>query len=229
MSDSRQRDYLRGVLALDPGSEAELILRRRREFLEPSDVIMAESVEDPSDDVDLRTRMRNRLNDLRRDFWNISDEQLAQRLPALQRVEHAETVAAAARLQQVAEHRQSLHRLYAEPGVQPAFVRALAEILIAPQAEANRLREREHRAMRPDQNKQYETAWRAAQTTARVIRSRYPQVFSLEEAWLTELIEYNPIKETENETANVIYGLMMLAGIGLTLYTSVRLVIWIFS
>ena len=229
MSETLQRDYLRQILALDPGTEAEAILGRRREFLEPSDVIMAESVEDESDDVDLRTRMRNRLNELRRDFWSISDDELAQRLPALQGVEHAETVAAAARLQQVAEHRQSLHRLHAEPGVQSAFVKALAEILIAPQAEANRLREREHRAMRPDQNKQYETAWRAAQSTARLIRSRYPTLFKLEEAWLNELLEYNPIEETENETANVIYGLMVLAGIGLTLYISVRLVIWIFS
>ena len=229
MHASHETTYLQEVLALDPRTDAEAILRRRREFLQPPEVVLAELTEEDSADGDLRTRLLQRLGAVRQAFWRLDADELAERLSSLQRAAHAEIATAADRLRQVAAQREAILRLSTDPVLHPAFVKALREILIAPAAEANRLREREHRHMRPEQNEHYRSAWSAVQGTARVIRSRYPHVFALEEAWLTELIEYNPVEETADESANVRFGLAVLVGFVVTLAAIVGIVDWIFS
>lgn len=229
MNEAYQQDYLQKVLALDPRSMAEVILRQRREFLQLGDVFVAEFADDVGDDIDLRTRMLQRLNEVRREFWILDAKQLTLQLSCLQSVDHVETRTAAARLQQVAVHRDSIRTLLTEPNVHPSFAKALARILVASPAEANRLREAEHRWMRPEQNARFEVARRAVQGTAHFIQANYPGVFELEEAWLTELLDYDPREELVNESGNVLLGLLMLAGAGLTLFTVVGIVAWIFS
>lgn len=229
MTDDRDREYLQEVLALDPRSEAGTVLQKRREFLQPSDVVLARLSDGEHDAGDLRMRMLFRLANLRRKFWQLDGDDLERELSSLQNVAHAETVTAATRLQRVAAQRDDIRRLLADPAAHPALIQSLLEILIAPAVEANRLREYEHRCMRPEQNPQYESARRAVQGTAQVIRANYPEVYKLEEAWLIELIEYDPREETEDESANTVFGFVMLAGGGMTLFLLVAIVSWIFS
>ena len=234
MNDSRESAYLQHVLALDPQSESEAILQRRRDFLQPADVVVAELAHDDLGGGelpggDLRTQMLHRLNGVRREFWSLPPELLERELSSLLSVAHPETTAAARRLRQVAGQRETIDRLLKEPSVHPAFVRSLAAVLVAPPAEANRLREREHRWMRPEQNPQFDTSRRAIQGTANFVRVNYPQVFLLEEAWLTELLEYNPVEETEDESGNTLFGFLMLAGLGATLFIIVAIIGLIFK
>jgi len=234
VSETRQRDYLRQVLALDPRSEAEVIMRWRREFLQPTDVLTAELAdEDPDNrqaaEQSFQTRILKQLGDLRQDFWTLDDDQLVGRLSTLRAVPHLETAAATKRLQQVSSQRAAIRELQADPAVHPAFVTALATILVAPQAEANRLRDRELSWMRPEQNEHYEASRRAIQGTVSVIQSRYPQLFNLEEGWLTEVLEYDPTDETENEPAASLFGFLILFGFGVTVYVLIKCVLWIFS
>jgi hypothetical protein len=228
MSDALAVRYLQNVLTLGPNDDAETIVRRRREYVHSTDVFVADLADDGAEQVDLGTVFMRQLLAIRRDFWTLQDVDLAGRLSALRNVNHVATATAATRLGQVAAQRDAIRQLPAQPGVHPAFVRSFAEVLIAPASDANQLREREHRFMRPEQNPNYEVSRRAIQGTAHLIRQHHPALFALEEAWLTELLEYNPIEETEHESANQVLGCAMLIGLGLTLLAILGIIGWIF-
>ena len=227
MNETLQRDYLQQVLVLDARSQAEEILRRRREFLQSEDVIVAALSGDDDDAADLRTRLLERLYEVRRDFWRIDVRELSWRLNALRSVSQAETAAAATRLQQVAAHHDAFRQLLAAPNLNQSFVQALAAILVASASEANRLREREHSRMRPERSPDFRAALLAIQGTVRFIQLNHPDVFEMEETWLTELLEYDPNQEVDGHVS--LFGLLMLAGCGLTLLTNIVIVVWVFS
>ena len=229
MNDARGLAYLQEVLALDPAESAAELLSRRREFLQPEEVVQAEFADGAEGTTDFRTRLLLQLAALRRDFWLFRPAELKRRIEALESANHPEIAPAAARLAQVAAQRDSLFQLRAVPAAHPAFVLAFSQILIAPNAEANRLREREQAAMRPEQNPQYEGARHAIQVTARMVAQYYPALFELEEGWLTELIEYNPVEETRDSNTNALLGLSLLVLVGGTLFTIVILLMWVFS
>lgn len=198
MTESRDTLYLREVLALDPVAEAARILRLRHNYRERSTAVVAESI---LADEDLRTRSVRILNTARRDFWTLSEEALAHQLAIVQNAGPPETVAAATRLGRVAAERASLAQLRSTPEAHPAFVEKLSQVLLSPISEANQLREREKRWMQPSANPNYRAARSSIQSTVRVIRSRFPRLFMLEEAWLTELLEYDPDEEVEDKQA----------------------------
>jgi hypothetical protein len=227
MVESRETLYLRQVLALVPHDEAEAILRLRRDFLEPSDLVVAHVIDD--DDIDARSRMLRLLADVRLDFWTMPAEQLQRQLTALQRAGNAETAAAAARLQHVAAERPALLKLRADPHVHPAFIETLTRVFLSPAADANRLREREQRWMRPSTNTNYKRARHTIQATVRVIRASYPGVFALEEAWLSELLEYNPEEEVESEGRQQLFGCLLMVLVMLALFAMYAIVRGIFS
>ncbi|MEQ8785232.1 MAG: hypothetical protein RIC55_03000 [Pirellulaceae bacterium] len=229
MSESGREAYLQHVLSLDARTEPEAALQMRREHLQPAGVIQAELAEGDDDDAAPRARMLVRLQNVRRDFWRLGDETLSRELAALQNAAHVDVATAAARLRQAADQRQAVKDLTAEAAAHPVFMKALTEILVAPASEANRLREREHRCMRPEQNEHYETARRGVQDTARLIRNKYPGVFALEEAWLSELLQYNPLDETEDEAGYMQVGLAAGGLFVLIVFVVIGIVAWIFS
>jgi hypothetical protein len=96
-------------------------------------------------------------------------------------------------------------------------------------SEANRLREHEQRWMRPSTNEHYRGARNAIQSTVRVIRASYPGVYALEDAWLTEILEYNPEEEVENETTSAFLGCSFLLFVALMFYAMFLVVRWIFG
>jgi hypothetical protein len=223
MSETREAVYLRQVLALDPQSDAAEMLRLRRDYLQPSDVVMAHIIDD--DDVDLRLRMLRLLADVRLEFWTMPADHLLRQLAALTSSGHAETAAAATRLLQIAQQRASLIKLRSDTRAHRAFVDTLTQVLLSTASEANRQREREQRWMRPSTNANYKRARYAIQATVRVIQANYPEVFALEEAWLSELLEYNPEAEVESEGAQQAFGLLVFLLLGvmiLLMYTVVR-------
>lgn len=228
MDEAAIATYLREVLALDPRDDAEQILAIRHSFLRPDGVVSAVLADDSEPD-DVRSRLLARLNAIRRDFWQLSDAELAQRLTALQQVSQPEIVAAAARLQQVAQLRGDLRALAADRETHPTFVRALGQILIAPAAEANSLREHEQSWMRPEQNPEFLTARYVIFRTLQRMRDQYPRLFALEEAWLTELLQFDPIEETENHAALTVAGLAIIVSALVALVACVILVARIFA
>jgi hypothetical protein len=229
MSDSRGRAFLQKALALDPTESAPELLAARREFLHPDEVVQAEFAGGTLGTSDFRTRQLLQLATVRRNFWTFHAWELKRRLEDLQAANHPEIAPAVARLTQVATQRETLFQLHKVPAAHPAFVLALSQILIAPAAEANRLRERELSYMRPEQNPQYEGARQAVQVTARMIAQYYPALFELEEGWLTEILEYNPKEETRDSDSNAILGLSVLAlGAG-TVVAFIMILMWVFS
>ena len=225
--DSRASRYLQNVLALDPQDNAAGMLQLRRDFLEPAEIVMAETADD--DGKTFRTRMQRRVNELRRHFWRLENEDLHRRLEMLERAATPETAIAAARLKEVARQRDDLRKLRVHHWSDDRFVDILMKILIAPPVEANRLREREYRWMRtPVDSGRYESARLAIQGTTRLIRAQYPAIFELEETWLTEILEYNPVDEQKNETSDTVLGCGVLLGIALVIFTIYQIVTWIF-
>jgi hypothetical protein len=229
MNDARQAAYLEQVLSLDPRTEAAEALRLRREFLQPTDVFQAELAGGEDDGAASRSHAADRLRRVRRAFWKLGDEELFRELDFLQSAPHVELATAADRLRRVATQREAIRRLSGESAAHPVFMKSFTNILVAPMAEANRLREWEHRCMRPEQNEHYESAQTGVQETARLIRRKYPDVFALEEAWLTELLEYNPLDETEDETAQGQLGLLVAGLFVFTVFIVIGIVAWIFS
>jgi hypothetical protein len=227
MSESREAAYLRQVLALDPNDDAVAMLRLRRDFLQPSDIVVAHVIDD--DDVDLRLRMLRILADVRLEFWTMPGDQLLRQLAALTSSGHAETAAAASRLQQVAVQRAALIKLRSDDRAHRAFVDTLTQVLLSTASEANRLREREQRWMRPSTNPNYNRARYAIQAAVRVIHANYPEVFALEEAWLSELLEYNPEAEVESQGMQQAFGIAVLALVVGTLLIMFAIVAWIFG
>lgn len=218
MNDSREHSYLQQVLRLDPRSDAAAILRSRRDFLEHVEPSIAEAACDESDEQDLREQMLDRFQAVRRDFWTLSADELARQLSILQKAPFADIRFVTIRLQQVALQREKVDCLLREPTLPPVFLKAFATILIAPAAEAIRLRESLLGQMRPEQNPQYEIARNAIQGSVRFIQEQYPEVFQLEEAWLLELLQFNPKEEAEHRRSNFLVGIAEFVGITLRLF-----------
>lgn len=227
MVDDPRTAYLRRVLSLDPRDAADDIIAARNAFLRPDAVIVAATVHEDTLS-DRRDWLHTRLASIRRDFWQLSEEHLTQQLTWLLQSGQPEIVAPAARLGQVAQHRAAIAALIADPYAHPTFVKAFSQILVSSAAEANRLREREHGWMRPEQNLQYQAAKTSIQHTIQRIRQQHPQLFAIEEAWLSEMLQFNPSEETENHFAMAVLGAGMLLSVGFTILAMIALVLWIF-
>ena len=231
MNDDASLAYLRQVLAFDPRTEAAAIVRTRANFLSlrESGIVVAESAENEGRAPSLQERMRQQLNELRDNFWQLPEAELLERLESVRRVGHAETASVAGRLIEVARLRPALRELRNHYGIEPAFVNTFVAILLAPAGEANRLREREHGWLRPTQNKHYQHARHKVQNSIRIIHARFPKLYQLEHSWLTELLEYNPyleVKESNSRVAmNAFGGVLFLVWIFLTF----KIVVWVFS
>ena len=228
MASAETREYLRTVLSLDVDVSADTIIRRRAEFLQGEPALLeAEAAGD--DDCELETIFRRRLRQLRGEFWNLPTEKLNQQLEQLQQVKHPPTVTAARHLARVAPHREALARLNSQPKANHVFLDALKRVLIAPAAEASAVREKQLGWMRPEQNAYHARARLAIQQTIKIIRRESPEVFELEANWLTELAQFNPVEEKENDLADQVVGVgLLVMAIG-TIYVIYCIVLWIFS
>lgn len=228
MSDARMLNYLRECLSLDPRSEAAAILAVRRGYLAPQEPLEAQLADD-GEPTDPRTQALEHLQSLRQRFWSAPVGELQRRLEALAKVPFADVATAAARLREVVAQRETLRQLQHDPRIHPAFMKALAEIVIAAPTKANRLREQQLRWMRPEQNPGFQSALTAMRNTAQLLQHSYPAVFALEEGWLTEILTYDPIEETLNVSAYNLLGLGMVVIAVVALVGTVQIVVWIFS
>lgn len=228
MSDATASDYLARQFELDPLQDAALMLQRRRWRLDEGAVLLAEVVDQQREPVDDRTRLRQQLNKLRRDFWTLPAEELTHQLHTIRQAGFAETATAAAHLARVVKQRDAVRQIQTDQRLHPSFAQALARIVTAPAAEANQLREREHRWMRPEQNASWHKAQLAIQRSVRLIRTHYPGVYALEDAWFGELLQYNPAEEKDNDAVDSLVGLLMMFEFGLTIYLIYFIITWIF-
>jgi hypothetical protein len=211
MIDTRTQDYLQQVLNLDAHEDAKAILRLRQSYLAGNDWIEAEI----ADDVDPRVHALVQLNKVRERFWHLSPDELTKHLTLLARSTFPDVASAATRLVHVAQQREALRSLAQHPQAHPQFLKALAAILLASPAEANRLRERELNWMRPEHNPSFVAAMHSVQGTVHAIRAQFPSVFALESSWFTEILEYSPHDEVQNDGSLSLFGicvLMMFAG-----------------
>jgi hypothetical protein len=228
MSDPAGAAYLREVLDLDADDSAAEIIRRRSQFLrgEPS-ILEAEAATEVQ--CDLETLLRRRLRTLRQQFWTLPAEDLSRQLDQLQQVKHPATATAARHLARVVPHREALALLRWHPEANQKFIEAFQRVLVAPAAEASAVREQQLCWMRPEQNPSYAHAQVAIHTTVRMIQRDSAELFALESGWLTELLQFNPTEEQENESANQAVGCgVLLMAVG-TLALIQQMVRWIFS
>jgi hypothetical protein len=227
MTVERATRYLGQVLELEPAQAAEEMLRLRREYLLPDGVVLAE-LNGGSDD-DFRIQLLKRLQSIRSNFWRLDPGELTRQLDSLHNVQVPEIALAARRLRQVAGQIGALRQLRSDPGASGTFVRALTEVLIAPSAIANQIRDREQGWMRPEQNVHHAAARQAIAGTIHHIRSHYPGVYALEETWLNELATYNPEDEAIPEASNILFGIAFIGFAIVTIVSTVGIVKWIFS
>ncbi len=229
MADPLATSYLKEVLQLDPALDAKRIIARRRMFLDSSDVVVAAAVGSDGNDSDFRATMTARLNALRAEFWSLDDETLSRRLSQLRQVALPDIAASAARLEQVAALRPQVMRMRPGPALHPHFLDTFKRVLIAPPAEAAQLREAEYRFLCPDLNPDYVWAIQHVRKSVRWIRLNFPQVFQLEEAWLTELLEYRVVDEEELSVSKIFLLTFLVAASVATIGLNIAMLQWIFS
>lgn len=232
------RRYLLHQFDCDPTSETDWIFIRRQDFLargnqveaDEADAGVVEAEMDDDDGLSLppRTALRLQLNELRQYFWQMPIDQLQARLAGLQSCKLADISMAAARLQRVAEHRESLLRLPTDPGIHRSFSQSFLEIVIAPIGEAQVLKDQLHRWMRAEQNPHYEEARRHIQWSVHNLHEQFSNVFALEQQWLQELKEFDPVEETLGQGMRIFCGACILVLLLITVVGCVLALKWIF-
>lgn len=206
-SKSSELAYLREMFGHELANDAGQLLVRRRTFLNP-DLVIATSNEVA--DAEDRSQQLAKLQMLRQQFWQLDESQLMGQLQQLSQVPHAEIVVESRRLLAVAQTRPLLAQLPGDPFVDTRFARILVGILLAPASEASRLRARDFSWMRPELNPHYQKAAQQMKLGASMIQQRYPAIFALEDAWLMEILEYNPVTETNDNASDSVFVLIFL-------------------
>ena len=213
LADSQQRAFLNLMLDVNPFDEAGRILNQCTVFshCDPEDV-MVEVVAGRTGDPYATAQFQ--LKYLRRRFWEMSAEQRLREIQSLETSSFADVRAQGKRLKIVASHLDQLRSLERERYMNAKFFAEFRRVLICGPAEANRIREAQLRYMSPVNNHGYMNATKAIQSSANLIKSRAPEVFQLERAWMNELIVFKPKKELVDESSNAALGWLIIIMVG---------------
>jgi hypothetical protein len=203
VANEAQYWFLLNVLEANPGTDSVDVLTRRAEMLEDG-VATAELVNE-FESVD-HTSMLSELSALRSKFWNLEQSHIQQRLNALSKTKFADVNHAAKKLNKVAGQLDSIKSLKTHKKVEEKFFRAFCDVLVSNPRAANTIRETQLRWMRPEKNPGYKKANKSIKKTAYAIKESAQKVYYLEKAWLDEILEFDPKKEIEDESQNILIG-----------------------
>ena len=202
------RILLQSVLHLNPIHESQTILKKLSFYVDHPQVLPAEIVDQGHDEL---TLAQIKLNQLRGRIWDLHFDQneLLAGLEQLQQSGFAGISTTARKLQQVAQVRQEVVNLRHKQ-ISPLFFQAFCSVLIADGATANRIREAQQRHMRPERNEHYLSACNAIQSSVSMIRHSAPYAYRIEESWLNEILQYNPVEEQDSESQNQSFGCLFM-------------------
>jgi hypothetical protein len=183
------RDYLAALLRMDPHTECEAIVARRRAFLragatpagpEPSQAPDPARAGGPREAMD-REAARAALDALRRDFWTREPGSVRRELDALELERFPDLERTARRFRIALEVRDRVLELERDPGADRHVVRYLKTILVAPRRDQARLRQQAARKLLTG------AGIKAAQATEKLVRRRYPEIRALAPEWFEEI------------------------------------------
>ncbi|QEG43832.1 hypothetical protein UC8_58890 [Roseimaritima ulvae] len=217
MSDTadKAREYLQGMLHMQPSIEANEMLSRRRQFLASRELAEGEILAVEVAEESSRPTMLQSLADIRKQFWTLPAHGMYQQLKQLAAAPYPDVATAAKRLLAVSTQRAAFHQLASDQQVHPAFAQVLRKIAVSTPAQANPLREQQLGFLRPNKNPHYQAAQTAIQSAIRRLMRQYPGIYALEQTWLNELYNYDPQWDIERDddvnNFDVISGLIVLA------------------
>ena len=178
--DGDLQEYLTKMLQLNPLYEGDRIVSLRAERLGHR---LSESASPDLEELDQRSAQLQKLQAIRNEFWKDSVESIRARLNELNVEKFHELRAPVARLNLVAEHRDRLAGFPTSKRFDEDFLHHLKWILIASPHETAKLREQLLVAFHNPKNR------KQGRPLIRQLKANYPEIYSLEAAWLSALTQ----------------------------------------
>lgn len=179
------RAYLKRVLAMDPLADADkMVLLRQRFIGHGTESISAErAFVDPEKRERVRAKVLQKLDKIRRAFWNASIARLQDELRALPVKDFPDLNAATRRLNSVLDVRGSIDALRQDENFHVNLFNMIRRLMTLGPVQAGELKGTYlFELARADH-------LRDAQAMALAIRNRHPQVYQLESAWFDQIVK----------------------------------------
>ncbi len=203
MTASPDVKYLRHVLQLNPCESSREILNARRIFRNPAEEARIIAVDEESREARTRrrTRLENRIDDVRQRFWDCEPDQIQAGLAEFETDDFPELTLEIERLLAVAKLRSSFEQLKRHRECFPNFTRFFRRLVVESPGNAARLR-----AAPPT------WGFRQGKRLASTIQSEFPDLFALEPDWINRMQQRRERRRLliTEEMVNVVVGWVIL-------------------
>ena len=187
MTDSRETDYVRRLLQMNPLEQPLEILTLRRCFLKPQ--TGDRPVMDPSLSIyERKEQTLKNMDALRKCLWNLDDESLHEQVEAIDISELPDLAISYSRLKAVTDHRDSFRRLRKHRHCFPEFFNQFCGLV---SASPQKVTERRAECMEASRKGSFDTRNRSPKDYYRIARSiqqELPELYQLEKPWLSHIL-----------------------------------------
>ncbi|MFH1303118.1 MAG: hypothetical protein ABIK07_18810 [Planctomycetota bacterium] len=187
MTESRETDYASRLLNMNPLEHASEILVLRKRFLHPQEHA-AKTLDEYADASDRREQIVKNINALKSGFWSLPETTLQQQLEMMDISDFPELTLALSRLKNIAEHRESFLRLKQHPDFFEEFFDQFCKLVLASPREAADLRIAFFNEFLNRSNGASHHKPKAYYRIAQVIQREFPELYALENIWLSQII-----------------------------------------
>lgn len=187
MTDSRETEYVKRLLQMNPLEQPLEILTLRRDFLKPQDD--RRPVVDASLSIyERKEQTLKNMEALRKYLWNLDDESLREQVEAIDISEFPDLAISYARLKAVADHRDSFRQLRKHRHCFPEFFNQFCGLV---SASPQKTTERRAECMEASRKGSFDTRNRSPKDYYRIalaIRQEMPELYQLEKPWLGHIL-----------------------------------------
>ncbi|WP_010584695.1 hypothetical protein [Schlesneria paludicola] len=195
-SDSRRVRYLTRALCLNPVFQAGEIVELRNKYLGLKALPSASQMDGDSEEFEERRAAAARIIErVREHFWQMPLDSLRSKLAGLKLKAFPDLKHAATRLSITAASRDTFPDLVRHKDFDSSLFTALKTVLVSSPRDVVSVKEKFRKRLRDRQNRGQ------AIRMVRLLKSRVPDVYELEQDWLESITHYRPPKSTKSKVA----------------------------
>lgn len=187
MTETREIEYARRLLQMNPLDQPVEILALRRDFLNPETDSAAPLSESISFD-DRREQTIKNIDALRKGLWTQDRQALRAQIDKIDISELPDLAVSLSRLKAVSEHLESFQKLEEHPACFPQFYEQFCTLVSASPQRVVKQRSEFLNASRKGATDPRYRSPKEYYRIAKVIRGEMPELYALEKPWLEQII-----------------------------------------
>lgn len=187
MTKSRETEYVRQLLQMNPLEQSTEIIAKRRDFLLPQDRVSHIVNEHDSFDERKEQVIKN-INALRKCLWSLDSKALSQQIEAINVSEFPDLVISVTRLKAIADCRDSFRRLQKHPDCVTQFFNLFCDLVVASPQKASRLRADYFNVARKRVIEPRFRILKEHRRIALIIQREFPELYMLEKPWFNQIL-----------------------------------------